>query len=148
MQAFTWAHEFEARSDLSPAELWVVLADVARWPEIDTNIGRLELAGPPRAGSRFMLQPKGGPRLQFTIGEFAAPHRYADICRLLGARMTTLHQLQPQERGGTRILIQIRIEGPMAWFWGPVVGRRHAAGLPAQTSRFVAAAGAARTAAT
>lgn len=138
-----WTHEFESRVSLSPAQLWPTLADVARWPELDANIARLELAEPPRAGARFMLQPRGGPRLQFTIGAFDAPHRYADICRLPGARMTTEHELQPMVDGGTRIMVRIRIEGGLAWLWGRVVGRKHAAGLPAQTARFVAAAAAA-----
>lgn len=55
-----WTHEFEARSSLAASQLWGVLADVARWPEIDASA----------------------------------------ICQLLGARMTTVHELQPQERGG------------------------------------------------
>lgn len=139
-----WTHEFESRSELTPAQLWTILADVAGWPAIDVNIARLELDEPPRAGTRFMLQPKGGPRLHFTIGAFDAPHRYADICHLPGARMTTEHTLYSMMDGGTRIVVRIRIEGPLAWCWGWLVGRKHAAGLPAQTARFIAAAAAAR----
>lgn len=135
-----WSHESAFRTDLPADQLWTVLADVARWPEIDANIGRLEIDDAPGVGARFMLQPRGGPKLQFTIGEFRPPHRYSDVCHLLGGRMTTVHELLPEVSGGTRIVVQIAVEGPFAWLWARVVGKRHAAGLPAQTARFIAAA--------
>ena len=139
-----WQHDFEARTDLPVEALWPVLADVAGWPAIDRNIRRLTLDGPPGLGTPFVLQPVGGPPLRFTIDRFDAPHAYADTCHLLGARMTTEHRLLAAAEGGTRIVVAIRIRGPLAWLWGRLVGRTHAAGLPAQTDRFVAAARARR----
>lgn len=135
-----WTHESVFRTDLPPEQLWAVLADVARWPEIDVNIARLEITDVPGPGARFMLQPRGGPRLRFTIEAFAPPHRYSDVCHLPGGRMTTVHELLPDAAGGTRIVVRIGITGPLRWLWARVVGTRHAAGLPAQTERFLAAA--------
>lgn len=138
-----WQHRFEDRTDLTPAEIWPVIADVARWPEVDAHIARLEIDGPPGPGVVFHLRPRGGPRLRFTIGDFAAPGRYSDICRMPGAVMETRHSLIA-EGGGTRVQVEIAITGPLAWLWGRAVGRRHAAGLPAQTARILAAARARR----
>lgn len=136
-----WVHDYEQRIDLAPEQLWPVLADVQGWPAIDVNIGRLEIAGAPAAGTAFVLQPRGGPRLRFTISAFEPPRYYADTCHLLGATMTTRHELLASLDGpGTRIVVRIEVRGALAWFWGIAVGRRHAAGLPAQTERFVAAA--------
>ncbi len=42
----------------------------------------------------------------------------------------------------TAIVVEIRVTGPLAWLWGPLVGRRHARALPAQTARILAAASA------
>ncbi len=139
MKPARWTHRFEHITEVSPEQLWPVLADVARWPEVDRNIDWLRIAEAPAPGVRFVLKPKGGPKLHFTIGSFAAPGRYSDICQLPFARMHTRHTLQPQDRG-TRIQVEIEIEGPLAIPWGWIVGRRHAAGLPAQTERFIAGA--------
>jgi hypothetical protein len=52
--------------------------------------------------------------------------------------METRHLLLPGAR--TTVRVEIEIRGPMAWFWGRTVGRKHAQGLPAQTARILAAA--------
>ena len=134
-----WTHRHEQTTDLTPGQLWPILADVARWPEIDHNIDWLRIDRAPARGVPFTLKPKGGPRLSFIIGDFEAPHAYSDICRMPLARMRTLHTLVPHD-GGTRIRVDIEIEGPLAARWGRFVGRKHAAGLPAQTERFIAGA--------
>jgi hypothetical protein len=134
-----WTHRYEEVTDLSPDCLWPVLADVARWPEIDAGIDWLRIDTPPAPGVAFVLKPKGGPRLSFTIGDFAPPERYSDICRMPLAQMTTRHSLVPHQ-GGTLIRVEIIITGPLAGLWGLIVGRKHAAGLSAQTARFIAGA--------
>jgi hypothetical protein len=134
-----WQHDFEHRTDLPVAAIWPILADVARWAEVDHNIERIAISGPPGVGVPFTLKPKGGPTLAFVIGDFAPPLVYSDICRMPLARMKTLHELSP-EGAGTVMRVRITITGPLAWFWGRVVGRKHAAGLPAQTGRILAAA--------
>jgi hypothetical protein len=140
-----WQHRFETTTPLPPEAIWPVIADVARWPEVDANIDRLHIAGPPGPGVVFHLKPRGGPRLRFTIGDFEAPGRYSDICRMPGARMETRHLLLPGPV--TTVRVEIAITGPLARFWGWAVGRRHARGLPAQTARILAAASRGRQAA-
>jgi hypothetical protein len=134
-----WQHDFEHRTDLPVAAIWPILADVARWAEVDHNIERIVIAAPPGVGVPFTLKPKGGPTLSFVIGDFAAPTTYSDICRMPLARMKTLHTLEPAGPGSV-MRVRITITGPLAWFWGRVVGRKHAAGLPAQTERILAVA--------
>lgn len=133
-----WKHRFEHRTSLPVDAIWPVIADVARWPEVDRNIERLDIAEAPAAGTSFRLKPVGGPLLSFVITRFDAPTTYADLCRLPLAAMTTTHTLVRGEE--TTIRVTIEITGPLAWLWGAVVGRRHAAGLPAQTERILAAA--------
>lgn len=53
------------------------------------------------------------------------------------ARMKTLHTLTEGE-----VVAEISITGPLAKFWGFVVGRKHAAGLPALTTKMLRAASA------
>ena len=134
-----WQHDFEHRTDLPVAAIWPILADVARWAEVDHNIERIKIDAPPGVGVPFTLKPKGGPTLSFVIGDFVAPTTYSDICRMPLARMKTLHSLEAAGPG-TVMRVRITITGPLARLWGRMVGRTHAAGLPAQTERILAAA--------
>lgn len=131
-----WSHLYQHDIDLPPARLWPGLANVAGWADIDHNIDRIEISAPPAPGVAFRLKPKGGPILKFIIGVFEPPYRYSDICLMPLARMETLHTLKPSGQG-TRIAVEIRIIGPLAPFWGWVVGRKHASGLRAQTERLL-----------
>lgn len=134
-----WTHTFRATTPLAPAHLWPVLADVNGWARIDHNIEHVLLEGEPRAGARFTLKPRGGPRLRFTIGAFEPPTRYSDICKLFLAEMETTHRFTAIPDGSV-IEIQIVIRGPLSALWGVLVGRRHAQGLSQQTERFLHAA--------
>ncbi|MEA5392158.1 SRPBCC family protein [Cyanobium gracile UHCC 0139] len=133
-----WTHRFETTTDLTPEELWPVLADVPRWPEVDHGIERLVIRQEPGPGVTFTLKPKGGPTLSFRIGHFEAPTRYSDLCRLPLATMETVHELVPGP--STTVRVRLAIQGPLAPLWGRLVGRTHAAGLPLQTDRMVARA--------
>jgi hypothetical protein len=133
-----WTHRFETSTDLTPEELWPVLADVARWPEVDHNIEGLVIQEEPAPGVVFRLKPKGGPTLSFRIGRFEAPRCYSDLCRMPLATMETIHELVPGP--ATTVRVRIEITGLLAPLWGRLVGRKHAAGLPSQTDRVVARA--------
>lgn len=137
-----WKDEYEERTDLKPAQIWPVIADVARWPEVDTNIARLHISESPGPGTTFRLTPRGGPTLSFRIGHFDPPTRYSDICQMPLATMETFHELDSVEGpdGETRIRVRVEIRGLLAPLWGRVVGRKHMAGLPAQTARIIARA--------
>lgn len=137
-----WQHRFEVETDLSAEQIWPVIADIAGWADVDRNIASIEIAGAPALGTRFRLKPKGGPTLNFEVSAFDPPTVYADRCRMPGAAMTTRHRLLPSETpdGLTRIVVEIEVTGPLAWFWGPVAAGKHASGLPAQTDRILARA--------
>jgi hypothetical protein len=133
-----WCHRFETRSDLSPEQIWPVIADVASWGQVDHNIERLIIEQEPAVGVPFTLKPKGGPTLKFVIVDFTPPYRYSDICKMPFASMKTLHTLE--EGNGTIIRVDIEVSGLLSSVWGRLVGRKHADGLPAQTARILARA--------
>jgi hypothetical protein len=132
-----WTHSYEEKTNLSPEQIWPILADIERWPTFDSNIKSIQVFGEPSVGTKFTLQPKGGPKLKFSVGEFDPPKNYSDICHLFLAKMTTRHSLLSEEK--TIVRVRIEISGPLSWFWGLAVGRKHAAGLPAQTAKILAA---------
>lgn len=133
-----WIHHYQQKTDLAPEELWHVLANISGWADIDKNIENISVEGIPAKGSKFVLKPKGGPRLTFVVGDFDPPSTYSDICQMPFATMKTTHCLSRKDV--TTIDIQIVIEGLLSPIWGFLVGQKHANGLPAQTRRFIAAA--------
>lgn len=134
-----WKHNYQEETDVSAEVLWPVLVDIAGWPKLDSNIDYITIADAPKLGTPFILKPKGGPKLKFIVGDFSPPHTYSDICNMPLAQMKTLHTLE-KNGTGTTIKINIEIVGLLSGFWGLVVGRKHASGLPAQTKRFIAGA--------
>jgi hypothetical protein len=133
-----WHHTFEQKTDIAPGKIWAVLADVAGWASVDHNIERIQISEPPGVGVPFKLKPKGGPTLSFVIGDFKPPNAYSDVCRMFLASMKTLHTIEAGNQ--TTVRVTIEITGPLAGFWGYVVGRKHAAGIPALTQRMLVAA--------
>jgi Polyketide cyclase / dehydrase and lipid transport len=130
-----WQHQFETMTDLTPEQIWPVIANVAAWGQVDHNIEHISVDGTPKTGTKFILKPRGGPTLRFEIGQFEPPLVYSDICKMPLAKMETQHRF---ERGArTRVIVTIAMVGPLASLWGFVVGRKHASGLPAQTARIM-----------
>jgi hypothetical protein len=130
-----WSREYRRPSPLPAEAIWPVIADVANWPSVDHDIDWVRIERPAAPGVAFRLKPRGGPVLSMTIGRFEPPCTYSDVCRMPLARMETIHSL---ERGvDTEVRVRIEITGPLAGLWGLLVGRRHFAGLPAQTDRIL-----------
>jgi hypothetical protein len=133
-----WTHHYRQETNIPPEKLWHVLANISGWADIDENIETISVEGIPEKGSKFVLKPKGGPLLTFMIGDFDPPLVYSDICQMPFSTMKTTHRFSIGDV--TTIDIQIVIDGLLSPIWGFLVGRKHAAGLPAQTRRFIAAA--------
>lgn len=130
-----WNHTFEQKTDVAPEKIWSVLANLSEWANVDHNIDRIEISTAPKKGVPFKLKPKGGPTLAFVIEDFEPPHTYSDICKMPFAQMKTLHTIEPGLR--TTVRVSIEITGPLAVFWGYIVGRKHAKGIPALTQRML-----------
>lgn len=135
-----WTHHFEQETNQSIENLWTVLADVRNWDKIDENIQKLTIDSEPKKGTIFKLKPKGAPTLKFEIVTFKPPYEYADMVKMPGAKMITLHTFKPIEGNKTIIGIDIEIKGPLSWIWGNTVGKTHAEGMPALTEKFIQAA--------
>ena len=134
-----WTHTSTEMTDVPIAHLWSVLADIQRWPEVDTQIEAIDVRGEPQVGKRFKLEPIGGPTLSLVVDRFDPPNTNADICFMPFAKMRTTHQLTPKG-DMTEIRVEIEIFGLLAPVWSRLVGQKHANGLAAQTKRFVARA--------
>ena len=102
----------------APAAAWERLTDFAGWPDWNPHCLAARLDGPLAAGTLLELQlrhPRGRDfytRPRLTVVEPA--REIAWEARALGLRATTRTLLEP-EADGTRLTIDARAEGPMAF---------------------------------
>jgi hypothetical protein len=137
--------EARACSIAPPSAFFARWADVATWPEWNTDTEWVRLDGPFATGSTGVLKPKGGPKVKFVIESLVADREFVDVSLLAGARLTFRHLVETSPADGTRVQVAVTLTGPLGWFWNLVLGNGLRASLPADLDRLVAAAEAATT---
>ncbi len=135
----------EASSTARPAAVFARWADMATWPEWNTDTEWVRLDGPFVAGSRGVLKPRGGPRVKFVIASLVPDREFVDISLLVGARLTFRHLVEPLPDGGCRVRVAVTMSGPLRWLWARILGSGFRSSLQSDLDRLVAAAESATT---
>ena len=130
-----YVHETETA--LPPDTLFRAIAAIDRWPDWDAELEAVAIDEPVRAGARFSLKPKGGPKVRMRIEIAEAPNQFVDVALLPFARMRTSHSFTAAGKGAI-VRVVIEVWGPLAFLWDRVVARKQADGAEAQTRRFLA----------
>ncbi|BCY13269.1 SRPBCC family protein [Actinoplanes sp. L3-i22] len=130
-------------SDLQPQAFFERWADMATWPEWNTDTAWVRLDGPFRTGATGKLKPKGGPVTRFVVTSLVPGREFTDVSLLLGARLTFQHLVTVDAAGSTTVSVEVTLTGPLAFFWNAVLGKDIAKGLGADLARLEAAARAA-----
>jgi hypothetical protein len=113
---------------VAPERVMDCYRDVAGWPHWDPDTMEAAIDGPFRTGATGRLRPATG---------FAVPMRFTRVtdssftveCRAPLCKMHFEHELIPIT-GGTRVTHRVSFTGPLAGFFGRVVGARVRIGLP------------------
>jgi len=113
----------------SPAQIWALWTDVARWPDWDTELASASLRGDFGLGATGTLKPKSGPASGFTITDLTPGEGYAFDIRLPLCRLRIERRLA-REAGGTSFTHEISFEGPMSFVFGALLGGRYRRALP------------------
>ena len=122
-------------SDASPHAFFARWADMATWPEWNTDLTWVRLDGPFAAGSTGTLKPKGGPRVRFVIDRLVDGREFVDVSLLLGARLTFDHQVSRTPEGQTRVEVAVSLTGPLQLLWKAVLGNGIAASVQPDLER-------------
>ncbi|GAA4600974.1 putative membrane protein [Actinoplanes octamycinicus] len=120
-------------------------ADMATWPEWNTDTEWVRLDGPFGTGATGRLKPRGGPVTRFVVTSLIPGREFTDVSLLLGARLTFQH-LVTEEDGHTTVAVRVTIAGPLAFLWTAILGKGIATGIDGDLTRLEAAARAAHQA--
>ncbi|HBP19265.1 MAG TPA: hypothetical protein DEA08_15935 [Planctomycetes bacterium] len=122
------------REIAAPLErLWALTVAVERWPTITptvTGVERLD-EGALQVGSRARLKQPGSPARVWTVTQLEPQRRFAWSTRVLGSKMTAVHELEATETG-TRNRLRVEVS---AWL-GFLLRRPIAQALAAENEAF------------
>lgn len=116
---------------LRKQDVWAAWADVNNWHRWDDEIEFARMNEPFRAGSRFVLKPRGGPEVKITIVEADPSTGFTDVTNFPLARMYDMHEMV--ETGeGLKLISTIRMEGLLSLLWRKLVAEGVASGAAKQ----------------
>jgi hypothetical protein len=133
-----WTHQHSAQTELTPEEIWKVLADLDNWAAWDTSVESVRLDGPFAVGSRVTMLPKGQEPVIFTITDIEENARYADETEFGGVTLRFSHTLTRLAGRGTEVVHRLEIDGAEADTLGPEVGAMVTADFPEAMSSLLA----------
>src|SRR5512132_2902798 len=135
-----WANEVSVETRAAPEQVWRLWADVARWPEWNGDIERIELIGVFAAGGRILMTPIGDETVELRIAEALEPDLFVDEAHIGQIVVRTIHRVQRIDSEHARVSYRIEITGPAADALGPQIGPEISADFPQTLAALVARA--------
>ena len=132
-----WSKSFSKRaSGLNVEKIWNVWTNVNQWHTWQSDIEQARIEGEFKVGNKFMLKPKGGPRVNIELILVEPFKQFTDLTRFPGARMYGSHEFI-QHENELEIKITMSIEGPLSFIWKKLVAEDVANSLPEQTENLI-----------
>jgi uncharacterized protein YndB with AHSA1/START domain len=111
------------RSSSPASSAWAKWVNPARWPDWDPRVADAEADAPLAAGVTVRVKLHKGGRVAHEVIELEPDHRLVTEYRLPGARVG--HERIVESRGpGAELTHRLYVEGPFAWLWATMLGRR------------------------
>jgi hypothetical protein len=115
-RAMTIIARHESTTTATAGQVFDRIADCENHPEWSHDLEWVRLDEPVREGARGMLKPKGGPKSRFVVSTLVPGSVFADTTFLPGGRVTFHHEVHA-EGAGSRLLVRVTLDGPLAWLW-------------------------------
>ena len=109
-------------SAAAPSAFFERWADMATWPQWNTDTEWVRLDGDFVQGATGTLKPKGGPKVRFVIQRLVPGREFVDVSRLAGARLTFAHLVTERADGGSDVEVTVTMSGPLRRVWLLVLG--------------------------
>ena len=116
-----WTHEQSIETSASPARVWQLFVDVARWKDWNAGIEKIEIHGPFTSGTTFTMQPPGQDVITSKLIDVKPNEGFTDETVVDDTRVIVSHRLVMLPSGRTKIIYSTEITGPAADEFGPMV---------------------------
>ena len=116
-----WTHEQSIETSASPARVWQLFVDVARWKDWNAGIEKIEIHGPFADGTTFTMQPPGQDVITSKLIDVKPNEGFTDETVVDDTRVIVSHRLVMLPSGRTKIIYSTEITGPAADEFGPMV---------------------------
>jgi Polyketide cyclase / dehydrase and lipid transport len=118
-----WEASHTDSSSATPAEIWALWSDPARWPEWNEQLESTDLEGEIAVGEKLKVKLRRGGRMQFEIVALEPERLLIDEARLPGARLGHEHRVEPKGKG-SEITHRIYVRGPFSGLFALLLGRK------------------------
>jgi Polyketide cyclase / dehydrase and lipid transport len=126
-----WTTEHSIETTAAPEAVWRQWADVARWPEWNGDIDRIEISGPFAVGSTISMTPTGGDDpIELRIADMSEPGLFVDEADLGDVVVRTTHRVDRGDAERARIVYRMEIDGPASDAVGPELGPQISGDFP------------------
>ncbi|PPK64012.1 SRPBCC family protein [Actinokineospora auranticolor] len=102
------------------ARVWAVYSDIEGWPRWTASVTSVTALdpGPLRVGSRARINQPKLPTTVWTITAIDEGRSWTWVAGGPGARSTATHTVLPLESGGSRVVLELAVRGPLGWLVG------------------------------
>lgn len=112
-----------------PETIFTIYEDVDGWCQWDPDVQYSNIAGAFVVGIEGKLKPKNGPLIRMRLTHVEKNRSFTDEATLPLCKVQFEHELIPDGRT-TRVLHRVSFSGPLAFFFGRVIGKQIKSGLP------------------
>jgi len=111
--------------EATPARVWTVMSDVARWPEWTASIRSVEEVTPPGLGDggTAVVDAVGAPRSKYTVTRWEPGHGFDWETKVRGVRTIGGHWVEPAGEGRSRVTLAIDVKGLAGTLFRPLLSR-------------------------
>jgi hypothetical protein len=135
-----WSQSFSKTvQGVTSVQVWDVWTDINQWTAWQGDLDAAKLEGEFKVGNTFLLQPKGGPRVNIELLVVEPGRKFTDLTRFPLAQMEGCHEFVETPKG-LEIRTTMSVRGPLAFVWRKLVAEGIVKGLEEQTDALVARA--------
>ena len=119
----------EITISVRPERIFALYEAVEQWKHWDPDVTSSSISGPFAAGAVGKLKPAKGPEAKITIVSVQKNKSFTMESKLPLCAMTFEHELSPL-KSATQVIHRVSFDGPLAFFFGRVIGNQIRKGLP------------------
>ncbi len=117
--------------EVTKEQLWKLFSNVNQWHTWDSGIEYAKMEGKFEKGNRFILKPKGGPKVNIALVEAIENKTFTDYTKFPLAKMYGKHDFT-ETPDGLKITTTMTVKGPLGFLWRKIVAQGIADAMPVE----------------